>query len=74
MLSSMPGQFGMTELLVVLVIALIVLGPKKLPEVARSMGKGIREFKGALTMEDDDDDLRRDRDRDPDEPAHGPAS
>jgi Sec-independent protein translocase protein TatA len=50
-----------------------VLGPKKLPEVARSMGKGIREFKGALTMDTDDDEDRR-RDRDTDEPAHGPAS
>jgi sec-independent protein translocase protein TatA len=42
-----------------LVIALIVLGPKKLPEVGRSVGKGMREFKDSLngiTDDDDDDD------------------
>jgi sec-independent protein translocase protein TatA len=61
----MPGNFGMGEILIVLVIALIVLGPKRLPEVARSVGKGVREFKGALTMDDDDD---RDRLRDPEGP------
>ena len=37
------------ELVVVLVIALIVLGPKKLPEVGRSVGKGMREFKESLS-------------------------
>ena len=50
------------ELIVILVIALIVLGPKKLPEVGRSLGKGMREFKESLTAEstsrDDDDDER----------------
>ena len=44
----MPN-IGPMELLVVLIIALVVLGPKKLPEVGRSVGKGMREFKGALT-------------------------
>ena len=42
------------ELVVVLVIALLVLGPKKLPEVGRSMGKGMREFKDSLSGESDD--------------------
>jgi len=37
------------ELIVVLAIALIVLGPKRLPDAGKSLGKGIREFKGALT-------------------------
>ena len=44
----MPN-IGPMELVVVLVIALIVLGPKKLPEVGRSVGKGMREFKDSLT-------------------------
>jgi Tat protein translocase TatB subunit len=44
---------GMTELLVILVIGLIVLGPKRLPELARSLGKGLAEFRRAST------DLRR---------------
>ena len=55
----MPGSIGPGELIIVLVIALIVLGPKKLPEVGRSVGKGMREFKDSLngiTDDDDDDD------------------
>jgi sec-independent protein translocase protein TatA len=55
----MPN-IGPLELIVVLIIALVVLGPKKLPEFGRSVGKGLREFKGALTgggsHRDDDDD------------------
>jgi sec-independent protein translocase protein TatA len=43
------------ELMVILVIALIVLGPSKLPEAARSVGKGMREFKETLTAADDDE-------------------
>jgi Tat protein translocase TatB subunit len=38
---------GMTELLVVLVVALLVLGPRRLPEVARSLGRGMAEFRRA---------------------------
>lgn len=38
---------GMPELLVVLVVALLVLGPKRLPEVARSLGRGLAEFRRA---------------------------
>jgi sec-independent protein translocase protein TatA len=44
------------EIIVVAIIALIVLGPAKLPDAARAMGKGMREFKGALSGEDDDRD------------------
>ena len=40
---------GMTELMVILVIGLIVIGPKKLPELARSLGKGLAEFRRAST-------------------------
>ncbi len=43
---------GPLEIAVVLVIALIVFGPKRLPELGKSMGKGIREFKGSLSTED----------------------
>ena len=49
-------QVGPMELIVVLAIALIVLGPKKLPEVGRSIGKGMREFKESLNGETDRDD------------------
>ena len=50
-------------MLVVLVIALIVLGPKRLPEMARNLGRGVREFRQAISMDsDDDDDEARRRD------------
>jgi sec-independent protein translocase protein TatA len=41
------------ELIVVLIIALVVLGPKKLPEAGRSVGRGLREFKNSLTSDAD---------------------
>jgi sec-independent protein translocase protein TatA len=47
---------GPLELLVVGIIALIVIGPKRLPEMARSVGKGVREFKQAMSMDRDDDE------------------
>ncbi len=49
---------GPLELVIVLVIALIVLGPKRLPEVGKSLGRGMREFKDSIsgTRHDDDDD------------------
>ena len=47
---------GPMELVLVLAVALIVLGPKKLPEVGRSLGKGMRDFKDALSGHDRDDD------------------
>jgi sec-independent protein translocase protein TatA len=47
---------GPMELVIVLVIALIVLGPKRLPEVGRSVGRGMREFKESLSGENDRDD------------------
>jgi len=66
----MPGSIGPMELIIVLVIALIVLGPKKLPEVGRSVGKGMREFKDSLNGITDDDD---DDDDDEDGGARTPA-
>jgi sec-independent protein translocase protein TatA len=52
---------GPLELIVILAIALIVLGPKKLPEVGRSIGKGMREFRESLSGDSDrrDDDEER---------------
>ncbi len=51
----MPS-IGPLELIVVLVIALLVLGPKKLPGLGRSLGTGMREFKESITGSDKDDD------------------
>jgi sec-independent protein translocase protein TatA len=51
----MPGNIGLPEILVVLVIALIVFGPKRLPELGRSVGKGIREFRSSVSGDNDDE-------------------
>ncbi|MEA2482439.1 MAG: sec-independent protein translocase protein TatA [Thermoleophilaceae bacterium] len=53
---------GPLELVVVLVVALLVLGPKRLPEVGRSLGNGIREFKDSISGEStrDQDDVHLD--------------
>ena len=60
----MPFNVGLPELMIVLVIALIVLGPKKLPDAGRALGNGLREFKdsigggggGASAKADDEDE------------------
>jgi sec-independent protein translocase protein TatA len=58
----MPN-IGLPEILIVLVIALIVFGPKRLPEMGRSLGRGIREFKDSLTSSDDEEDEPREIER-----------
>ena len=53
-------DFSPIQLLIALVIALVILGPKRLPEVGRSLGRGIREFKESVTGNDrDDEDVQR---------------
>ena len=58
----MFGSIGMTELIVIMVVALVVIGPKRLPELARTLGKALGDFKRAtsdfqssFSMEDDYD-------------------
>ena len=58
----MISGIGPMEIGIVLVIALVILGPKRLPAAGRSLGSGLREFKGAITGGD----------RDKDEPAAAP--
>ena len=59
----MPFNVGPMELIIVLVIALVVLGPKKLPEVGKSLGKGMREFKDSISgmggRDDDAEEAKR---------------
>jgi sec-independent protein translocase protein TatA len=47
---------GPLELVVVLIIALVIFGPKRLPELGRSMGKGIREFRSSISGKADDEE------------------
>lgn len=51
----MPN-IGPLEIALVLLIVLVIFGPKRLPEMGRSMGRGIRSFKDAITRDDDDDE------------------
>ncbi len=48
------GNIGVPELLVILLIVLVLFGPKKIPELAQGLGKGIREFKKATRELDDE--------------------
>jgi sec-independent protein translocase protein TatA len=54
------GNIGPLEILVVLIIALIVLGPQRLPGAARTVGRGVREFREAISgvVGGDDDEER----------------
>src|SRR4051812_42724814 len=63
--SEMPGNVGLTEIIIVLVVALLVFGPKKLPEMGRGLGKGMREFKDSLSGDHHEDDVAK--------PAPAPA-
>ena len=64
----MPGWIGPGEIVILLIVALLVFGPKRLPEMGRSIGKGMREFKSSLTMDRDDDE-----DMTPELPAEEPV-
>jgi sec-independent protein translocase protein TatA len=58
----MPGSIGWQGLVVILLVALIIFGPKRLPEMGRSLGRGMREFKDSVTGSggsDEDDVLER---------------
>lgn len=74
----MPLGIGPMELIIVLVIALIVFGPKRLPDLGRSLGSGMREFKESITGNSKDDDdasrLRASRDEDSDDVVSRPRS
>jgi len=63
-----------THLLFILVIALLVLGPKRLPEVGRSLGRGLRDFRHAMSGEDHHDEvLTETTAEEPVKPASEPA-
>ena len=49
----MPGWIGFPELLILLLVVLLVFGPKRLPEMGKQLGRGMREFKDSITGKDD---------------------
>lgn len=66
----MPN-IGPLELAIVLIIALVVFGPKRLPELGRSLGRGIREFRGSVSGDRDEAEEKPQREIPPGDP--GPA-
>jgi sec-independent protein translocase protein TatA len=54
----MPFGISVWELLILLLVILLVFGPKRLPEMGRQLGKGMREFKDSITGKDEDEDDR----------------
>ena len=57
----MPFNVGPMELIIVLVIALIVLGPKKLPDAGRALGDGMKQFRDSISgksTKDDEEEAR----------------
>jgi TatA/E family protein of Tat protein translocase len=56
---------GVQELLIIFVIIMVLFGAKKLPEMGKGLGRGIREFKNATNSVDDDDDDEREEEVQP---------
>ena len=52
---SVPFGLQLWEVFLVLLVVLLVFGPKRLPEMGRSLGRGLREFKDSITGKDDDE-------------------
>jgi sec-independent protein translocase protein TatA len=50
----MPGNIGWQGAIIILIVLLVVFGPKRLPEMGRSLGRGMREFKDSITGKDDE--------------------
>jgi sec-independent protein translocase protein TatA len=59
-MTAMPN-IGPLEIAVVLIIVLIIFGPKRLPELGQSMGRGIREFRNSISGDKDKDDPDKNR-------------
>jgi sec-independent protein translocase protein TatA len=59
--TAMPFSVGPMELVIVLVIALVILGPKRLPEAGKAIGKGMREFKDSVAGMTGNDDEAEER-------------
>ena len=68
----MPGNIGWQGAIIILIVLLVVFGPKRLPEMGRSLGRGMRDFMDSVTGKDDDDEPRELPPAADDEPVAGP--
>lgn len=55
----MPGNIGWQGALVIILVLLLVFGPKRLPEMGRSLGRGMREFKDSITGDDQEPEAEK---------------
>ena len=55
------GNLGVTEILVILAIVLLLFGGKKIPELMKGLGKGVKEFKDASKGEDDSKEVKEEK-------------
>ena len=60
---------GPLELVIILVVVLVIFGPKRLPDLGRSLGKGMREFKDSVTGKDKDELTESSERAEPPEPT-----
>ncbi|HEX8074349.1 MAG TPA: twin-arginine translocase TatA/TatE family subunit [Thermoleophilaceae bacterium] len=65
---------GPVEIIIVLVIVLLIFGPKRLPDLGRSLGRGMREFKDSVTGKDKDDEAPRIEEAHVAQPAAAPTA
>ena len=61
-LSIIAGMFGPQEIIIILIIVLLLFGGRKIPELMKGLGKGMKEFKKA-TADDDDEPSSKDKDK-----------
>lgn len=77
-MNAMFGRLGMQELILILALVLLIFGPKRLPEIGRSIGKGLKEFRGAtkdfqknldgsMHEEEDKEEVQQEQEKDDDE-------
>jgi sec-independent protein translocase protein TatA len=52
------GNFGLTEIILILLVVVLLFGGRKIPELMKGIGQGMKEFKKASRVEDDDDKMK----------------
>ena len=63
------GQLGLPELIIIGIIALLIFGPKKLPDLGAGLGKAIRDFKGAISEDPSKDEKKTEEKKEEPQPT-----